>query len=103
MESSPLQCPVSKSKLGAILPEQITTNFTTVDKTADFNEAYDQKMSQEKEECEVRKRKNLKSGKGNDQHNLPTAEKLIKPDGAKEHANKMSSKNVMSEHAVNLR
>ena len=39
----------------------------------------------------------------NDTYNLPTADKLIKPTGSGEHMGKTTSKNVMSQHAVNLR
>ena len=39
----------------------------------------------------------------NDTYNLPTADKLIKPTGSGEHMSKTTSKNVMSQHAVNLR
>ena len=53
-------------------------------------------------ESVLRERRNIMN-KPNIEYNLPTAEKLIKPIGANEHAGKTTSKNVMSKHAVNLR
>ena len=51
----------------------------------------------------MRKRRNITNKQINDTYNLPTADRLIKPTGAQEHAGKTTSKNVMSKHAVNLR
>ena len=54
-------------------------------------------------ESALRKRRNITNKSTNDEYNLPTADKLIKPIGAYENAGKTTSKNVMSKHAVNLR
>ena len=51
----------------------------------------------------MRKRRNITNKSINDEYNLPTADRLIKPIGANEAAGKTTSKNVMSKHAVNLR
>ena len=50
----------------------------------------------------LRKRRNMIT-QISDTYNLPTADKLIKPTGAGENNGKTSSKNVMSQHAVNFR
>lgn len=103
---------LGKSKLGSILPEQITSSFILGKKVEDLElenlerEKYEDKKIKEKDESSkesvLRERRNIMN-KTNIEYNLPTAEKLIKPVGSNEHAGKTTSKNVMSKHAVNLR
>ena len=105
--SRALQHAIGKSKLGSILPEQITTNFNMGTKVQILDpvniekERFDSNVESDKESV-LRKRRNF-TNKSHDEYNLPTADKLIKPIGANEHAGKTTSKNVMSKHAVNLR
>jgi len=106
--SSALQHAIGKSKLGSILPEQITTNFITGTKVQELDPIDLEKGKQDTnvesdKESVLRKRRNITNKNTNDAYNLPTADKLIKPTGAYEHAGKTTSKNVMSKHAVNLR
>jgi hypothetical protein len=90
------------------LPEQITTNFTMGTKVEELDpvsimKGKDQLSTESDKESVLRKRRNITNKSINDEYNLPTADRLIKPIGANEHAGKTTSKNVMSKHAVNLR
>jgi hypothetical protein len=63
----------------------------------------DQLSTESDKESVLRKRRNITNKSINDEYNLPTADRLIKPKGANEHAGNTTSENVMSKHAVNLR
>ena len=103
---SAIQHAIGKSKIGSILPDQITSNFIMGNKVQEVDlenierEKSDPTGESEKESA-LRKRRNIMSK--SQEYNLPTADKLIKPVGANEHAGKTTSQNVMSQHAVNLR
>ena len=106
--SSALQQAIGKSKLGSILPEQITTNFIMGSWAQEIDPVDIEKgkvdlVEEADKESVLRKRRNIITDRGNNEYNLPTADKLIKPIGAYENAGKTTSKNVMSKHAVNLR
>ena len=104
---SALHKAIGKSKLGSILPEQITTNFIMGSKVKDIDVVDIEKgkadiNADSDKESVLRKRRNI-TEIGSNEYNLPTADKLIKPIGVYENAGKTTSKNVMSKHAVNLR
>ena len=69
----------------------------------DLEKGKQESIVESDKESVLRKRRNITNKNTGDAYNLPTADKLIKPTGAFEHAGKTTSKNVMSKHAVNLR